>query len=57
MFDMQKDILERRQRNVATRFLFSRGEKDQIAAWNRKLDVFLGFLQVRSIVSVGNPRT
>jgi hypothetical protein len=57
MVDMQSDILEQRQRNAAKRFFFSKSDKDQIAAWNRKLDVFLNFLQVRSIGSAGNPRT
>ena len=55
--EMQRSVDKRGKRNVVLRFMLSKVDKDKIAAWNQDLTRLLHIFNVRSIGSVGNPRT
>jgi hypothetical protein len=54
---MQMKVDKRGKRSAAIRFILTKGDKDEITAWNQELFRILHVFNVRSIGTVGNPRT
>jgi hypothetical protein len=57
MVEMQRNVDKQGKRNGFMRFILAKGDKDKIAAWNQELFRLLHVFNVRSIGSVGDPRT
>jgi hypothetical protein len=57
MVEMQRMVDKQGKRNGFMRFILAKGDKDKIAAWNQELFRLLHVFNVRSIGSVGDPRT
>ena len=57
MVEMQKNVTKQGKRNVALRFILSKVDKDKISAWNQDLIRLLHIFNVRSLGTVGGPRT
>ena len=55
--DIQRNVNERGKRSRVLRFILAKSDKDKIVAWNQDLVRVLHVFNVRSIGSVGNPRT
>jgi hypothetical protein len=51
---MQGKVVKRDKRNAVFRFIFSRDDKDKVAAWKQDLVRILQVFNVRSIGSAGN---
>ena len=54
---IQENVVKQGKRNAVHRFVLSKSDKDKIAAWNRDLARVLDVFNVRSVGSVGDPRT
>jgi hypothetical protein len=55
--DVQRRVDKRAKRSAFSRYILAKGDKDQIIAWRQDLVRILHVFNVRSIGSVGNPRT
>ena len=47
--EIQRNVAEQGERNVASRMFHSRNDKDAIAAWRQNLNTILQIFNVRSV--------
>ena len=55
--EIQRKVVKQGKRNVASRFVHSKGDKDKIVAWKQDLLGVLNVFNVRLITSFGHSRT
>ena len=55
--EIQRKVVKQGKRNVASRFIRAKGDKDKIAGWKQDLLRVLNVFNVRLIASVGHSQT